>query len=174
MSLVQLATSKGAIAIYALLLAAIEKKFQFIKPGVKWVESHKGILKAALREVGVFGSDVLHSPALAGVELEAKHFAHEVENSDLYKTTTAVLHNLSKRVENLTSTDINVVAPVIVTEAKRLFGKEFTVDQVKGVIAEIQKLFADVAPQPNVKAANQITAPVPQSPPTPPSAPPAA
>ncbi|MCL6442093.1 MAG: hypothetical protein K6T83_01280 [Alicyclobacillus sp.] len=158
-TLQQLYEAAGGTAGATLLLAALEKRFQWIKPVVKWGEEHKDVVAAAVAEGEQLVGNLLHSPALATVKLELEHAKQQVEQSEIYKAATAVLHNVSVRVEQLTPETKNAVAVAIATQVHKLFGKTVTVAQVVGVIDEFQKLAEKVAPEPAVQAANQLVQP---------------
>lgn len=152
-----LATSPEATALYALIVAGLEKKFQFIRPLVKWGENHKGIVSAGVAEAETLASEALHAPQLAALELKAKHLESQVQQSEIYKAATAVLHNLDVKVETMTPETKNAVAVAITNEVHNLFGKTVSVSQVLGVVGEFQSLASKVSSSPSVTAANQLS-----------------
>ena len=157
MTLLQLATSKEAISVYALALAALEKKFQFIKPVVQWGKAHEGALKTLEKDVENVASDVFHSPTLAAMKLENAHLKSQMEQSDIYKVATAVLHNVGVKVEQMTPDMKNSVAVAVTNEVHALYGKIVTAHQVLGVLDEFQTLATKVSASPSVTAVDQLT-----------------
>lgn len=155
----QILTSKEAIAVYALILAGLDKKFQFIKPIVKYAENHKRAVKTAEHVLEDGMNAVLHSPEVVALKTKADKLEKDVEKSDIYKAATAVLHNLSVKVEDLTPEMINVVGLTISNQVYRLFGKKVSVKDVIAILDEFKTLATDVASQQGVKSTEEVIAP---------------
>lgn len=123
MTIAQLLVSKEAIAVYALALAAIEKKFQFIKPAVKYAKAHDGVLKTLEQDV----AGLIKSPAVAATEahlkMELDAEMKKVEASTLGKLAAeavAGIGKMGKSLSQLSPEELNAVAIHIETTAQTL------------------------------------------------------
>ena len=149
MTIAQLLVSKEAIAVYALALAAIEKKFGFIKPAVKYAKSHEGVFKTIEQDV----VGVIKSPAVVATEahlkMELDAEVKKVQASTLGKLAAeavAGLGTMGKSLPQLSPQELDAVVLHIETTAKSL-GFDLTQKEIKDALS-----VADAAAQaiPNV------------------------
>lgn len=68
MTLVQVATSPEAVAVYSLVVAGLEKKFQFIKPAVKYLKEGTAFLKPIEQEGEKLAGEVLDTPKMVALD----------------------------------------------------------------------------------------------------------
>lgn len=157
--LVTLATSKEAVAVYALVLAGIEKKFQFIKPIVKFAESHKGVAKE-VEQLAVNGlGELVHSPHVAELELKAKRIEEDLQDNQLVQLAGQVLHAAGKRLDNLTPNQKTGLALVVSTEAKKL-GLDVTQSAISDALNVADKAVDVIGALPLFQSTKQIDEPV--------------
>lgn len=115
---------------------------------------------APVIKVGVTAvEDLLKLPELAGVKKKVGELESELTQSQIFKATDAVMHNLAVKVEDISPETENAIALAITTQVQKLFGKTVTVAQVVSTIDEMKKLAQKVAPEPAVQAAKQLAAP---------------
>ncbi|MFB5189067.1 hypothetical protein [Alicyclobacillus fastidiosus] len=120
MTLVQITTSPEAIAVYSLAVAGLEKKFQFIKPTVKFLKDHSSAFAPVVQEGEKLAGEVLHSPKVEELKLKLSHTENELSNNKLVQLAGQVLYASGKRLNELTPDQKTGIALVVSTEAKKL------------------------------------------------------
>lgn len=157
MTLVQALLSPEATALYALVIAGLEKKFQFIKPLVKWGEDHKSVVSVAVKEGEKVLNDVIHSPELAGLKAEAENLKNQLEDTRIVQIAGTVIHAFSKSLDSLTEDELSTASLIIKTEAQRL-GITVNTNQVLDALKKVQHVADLVASSSLFKATQNVVA----------------
>ncbi|WP_436663532.1 hypothetical protein ACOALA_13390 [Alicyclobacillus acidoterrestris] len=160
MTLVQVATSPEAIAVYSLVVAGLEKKFQFIKPVVSYIKDHKEVATAVVAEGEKLAGEVLHSPKLAELEVKLSKAENELSQNKLVQLAGQVLHATGKRLDELTANQKTGIALVVSTEAQKL-GLTVTQAEVLTALSAADKAVDVIGGLPLFKSAKEIDAPAP-------------
>lgn len=105
MNTVQLLTSREAIGVYALILAAVEKKFQFIKPAVKYAESHTGVLKTVENDVKALGDTAAGKVVETKLHSELNGVIDDLKKSALAQWTQAAMRGAKKGWDELSPSE---------------------------------------------------------------------
>ncbi|WDL96063.1 hypothetical protein [Alicyclobacillus sp. ALC3] len=165
MTITQLLVSKEAIAVYALALAALEKKFQFIKPVVKYLENHQSVATdiaeklpqsavVAVEDGVKFIEHLAESPVMAPFvakgKIEVQHLIDEVEHDKAIMQAQAILRQAGGAYEGL-KPDVKVKVETVLKLALSKMGINFSEAEVKSTLHAADTLAKNVANSPEVK-----------------------
>lgn len=96
MSIAQLATSREAIAVYMLVIAGIEKKFQFIRPVARFVKNHPGIIVTTENAAKAIGESVAGKVVETKLHAELDSVMTDLKKSSLAQYALAVIQGAGK------------------------------------------------------------------------------